>query len=206
MAAAIPGPGTWGACPSCAAAVPPGATVCPECQADGTVAAAEIRTAPRSTRHRLLAMRLLRATAIVAGIAVVAWAMIVPALSGPPNVSDPLTTSGTYSIAPGASTVLSGNITGGDYVVGNFTTVNPAGTTITVAVYNSTEWSLVFNGSEATPAWSLAASASGRIVYSPLYTDLFYFVFSNPYPPSSGINITAYIATEYESNVAAGGF
>jgi hypothetical protein len=206
MATPLPTPGTWGACPWCAGAVPPGATVCPECQAAGTVAAAELRTAPRSTRRRLLAMRVLRTTAIVVGLGVVAYAMISPVLSGPPNVSDPLTTAGTYAIAPGAFTLLSGNITGGDYVVGNFTTVNPAGTTLLVSVYNSTEWALEYNGSPAISAWSLPASASGRIVFSPLYTDMFYFVFANPYPASSGINITAYITTEYESNVAAGGF
>jgi hypothetical protein len=198
--------GVWGSCPSCAGAVPPGVRVCPECAADGAVGAGEIRTAPLATRHRLLAMRVLRVIALVAGVSVVVWAMVTPVLSGPPNVSDPLTTHGLYAIAPGASTVLSGNITGGDAVVGNFTTVNPSGTSLDIAVYNSTEWAALEDGQPATPAWSLTPTATGRIVFSPLYTDLFYFDFTNPYPVSSGINITAYIATEYESNVAAGGF
>lgn len=205
-ATAVAPEGVWGSCPSCAGAVPPGATVCPECAADGAVPAGKLPAAPASTRHRFLAMRVLRVIALVAGVSVIAWAMITPALSGPPNVSDPLTTHGMYAIAPGGSTVLSGNITGGDYVVGNFTTVNPSGTSLSVAVYNSTEWAAWQDGEEASAAWDLSPTDSGRIVFSPLYTDMFYFVFTNPYPTSSGINITAYIVTEYESNVAAGGF
>jgi hypothetical protein len=198
--------GTWGSCPSCAGAAPPGATVCPECAAVGVVPAGALPAAPASTRHRLLAMRVLRVVVLVAGVSVVAYAMITPVLSGPPNVSEPLTTEGTYTITPGASTVLSGNITGGDYVIGNFTTVNPSGASLSVAVYNSTEWGAWQNGSAAVPAWQLSPTADGRIVFTPLYTDYFYFVFTNEYPVASGINVTAYIATQYESNVMAGGF
>jgi len=144
---------------------------------------------------------------LVAGVAVgLAYTLISTALSGPPNVADPLTTSGTYTIGPGAYAVISGEVTGGDFVVGNYTTVAPAGASLAVAVYNATEWTRFANGAPATPAWSIPAQPAARIIFSAPYTDTFYFVFENPYPASSPWNITAYVVTQYESNVGDDGF
>ena len=58
----------------------------------------------------------------------------------------------------------------------------------------------------ATPAYSISPAPTGRIIYSALYTDEYYFVFENPYPVSSGLALTVYITTQYESNVGDEGF
>ena len=128
-------------------------------------------------------------------------------LQGPPVLTgDPLTTAGAYEIGPGNFTVLSGEITGGDYVIGNFSSFAPVGTNIALTVYNESAWSDFRNGSLPDPAWSVAPSPAGRIVYSAPVTDTYYFVFSNPYPVASGLTIGVYVATTYEPNVGASGF
>ncbi len=201
-----PPPSAWGTCSTCAGAVPPGAALCPQCAGTGAIPPSALSSAPRKVRRRVLELRALRVLVVVGAIVALAAALVPPALSGPPSAPDPLTTRGLYTLLPSAHTVLSGEITGGDYIVGNFTTVQPAGTDVTVSVYNTTAWEALGRGETASPAWSIPAEPSGRIVYSASYTDTYYFVFANPYPVASGISVTLYVATNYESNVATGGF
>lgn len=198
--------GAWGACRFCGVAVATGADRCGICGDEGPLSAAEVRSAPRAVRRRLAWTGTLRALIVVGVIGALAYAIVSAVVAGPPNPADPLTTSGTYTIAPEAFALISGEITGGDYVVGNFTSVSPAGAELTVAVYNSTEWSIFAERGLATPVYTVGASSSARLVYSAPYTDTFYFVFGNPYPTESGLNVTVYVATQYESNVGDDGF
>jgi len=197
---------TWGACRFCAVAVPPGAAKCPECGAPDPIASSELPKVRRSVKRRLQTLNLLR-TLIVVGVAAgLAYAMISLVLTGPPNVPDPLTTVGTYTIGAGNFTFLSGEITGGDYVQGNFTTTHPQGTNLGVSVYNSTQWVQFLEGQDPAPQWTTGPSASGLIVFAAPYTDTFTFVFTNPYPPATHLTVQAYIVTTYESNVGDDGF
>jgi len=141
------------------------------------------------------------------GVAVaLAWALVDAVATGPPNVADPLTTSGTYTLAPGMVPILTGEVTGGDYVVGNFTSLVPYEADVALSAYNSSQWSnLVQNGS-GVPAWSTPSEGSGRIVFTAEYTDTYTFVLTNPYPASSDLTVTVYVATSYESNVGDDGF
>ncbi len=207
MARTDPGPETWGTCRYCGVAVPAGSNRCVECGADLPVGAGELPHAPKRLRVRLHLLKLLR-TAIVVGVVAALLYAIVPAVLQGPLVlsSDPLTTSGMYLLGPGNFTVISGEITGGDYVVGNFTAVQPAGLNVNLTVYNSTGWSSFSDHSAATPVWSIPSTDAGRIVYSPPVTGTYYFVFSNPYPPSTHLALSVYIVTQYEPNVSGGTF
>ncbi|MGP8078299.1 MAG: hypothetical protein ACLQD8_04060 [Thermoplasmata archaeon] len=206
MAAPPPEPAPWGSCRFCGVAVRPEALTCGICGADGPIAAGGLASAPRTVRRRVRWTATLR-TLIVIGVAVgLAYTLIDAVLTGPPSVADPLTTSGVHSIPVGSVFVLSGDITGGDYVIGNYTTIDPAGLSLAVAVYNSTEWSALGLGRGAVSAWSSPPQPAGRIIFSAPYTDSYYFEFTNPYPTTSGLNVTAYITTEYESNVGDEGF
>jgi hypothetical protein len=200
-------PGTWGACRFCGVAAPEGATKCPICGAERPLSAKEVRAAPRPLRRRLKLTGFLRAVIVVAVVGGLAYAIISAELQGPPVLTgDPLTTAGTYEIEPGNFTLIWGEITGGDYVVGNFTSVTPIGTSIALSVYNTTGWDAFALHSLATPVWSLPSTYDGRIVYTAPVTDNYYFVFENPYPAASHLNVTVYITTEYESNVGDDGF
>jgi hypothetical protein len=201
-----PTPGTWGACTFCGVAVPAGATTCPICGAP-PVSAAEIRHAPSSVRRRIYMTGAFRSLIVIGVVAALAYAMISAVVTGPPIAPDPLSTAGMYVLGPGNTTVISGEITGGDYVLGNYTAVNPPGVNITLAVYNSTQWTtLVSGGLPGAPQWAPSPGSDVRIVYSAPVTDTFYFVFGNPYPLSSHITVDVYIVTEYESNSADDGF
>jgi hypothetical protein len=196
----------WGACRFCGVAVPPGASTCGICGSSHPIPAGEIATAPKPVRRRIRLTATLR-TVIVVTVAVgLAYTLIAAVIAGPPVVPDPLTTSGTSSLAPGNFTVISGNITGGDYVQGNFTSIDPPGIDISVAVYNSSEWSWFQNGT-GTPGnqWNNTPSWHGAVIFAAPYTDIYYFVFTNVLPPSSGITVEVYIATEYESDVVEDG-
>jgi hypothetical protein len=199
-------PAAWGACRYCGVATPAGAAACPICGAPAPVAAREMGSVAPSVKRRLRLTGGLRALIVVAVAVGLAYTMISAVLSGPPVAPDPLTTTGTYTVGPGHFVLLWGEISGGDYVVGNFTTVDPAGTSVAVAVYNSSEWSLFVNGTPAASAYSIPANPDARIVFTAAYTDNFYFVFTNPYPSSSNLTVTVYIATQYESNVGDDGF
>ncbi len=198
--------GTWGTCSFCGVAVPAGAANCPICGAANPIPAGALATAARPVRRRIRLWNTLR-TAIVIAVAVgLAYTLISSALSGPPTIPDPLTTSGMYTLAPGNFTVIAGNITGGDYIQGNYTSVSPPGIEISVAVYNSSEWSWFTNGTGSPGVqWNNTPTWDGAIVFAAPYTDMYYFVFTNVLPPSSGITVHVYIATVYESDVAEDG-
>jgi hypothetical protein len=198
--------GTWGACRFCGVAVPPGATQCTECGAPDPVTSSELPKLRGRVKRRLRTLNLLRTIVVVAVAVGLAYTLISLIVTGPPVVSDPLTTSGVYTIGAGNFTLISGEITGGDYVQGNFTTTDPAGTNLGVAVYNSTQIAQFLNGEDPAPQWSTGPTDSGLIVFSAPYTDTFTFVFTNPYPPSTHLTIEAYIVTVYESNVGDDGF
>lgn len=197
---------TWGVCRFCGVAVMAGASRCGICGAADPLPAAEVARAPRPVRRWVRLTHGLRVMAVVVVVVGLAYALISAELSGPPKVPDPLTTSGVYTISAGRYYLLTGEVTGGDFVVGNYSTLVPGGSSLEVAVYNSTEGSVFVNGTPAVAAWSLPAEPGGRIIFSAPYTDTYYFVFENPYPSSSQLNVTAFIETEYESNVGDDGF
>ncbi len=203
--AAPPTAAPYGSCRFCGVATPPDATACPICGIEAPIAAPTTAAAP-SVRRRVRWTHALRVLLVVGVAAGLAYTIVDAEITGPPVVADPLTTAGVHSIPIGSIFTLAGNITGGDYVVGNFTTIDPSGLSLGVVVYNSSEWGKFVNGSAATPAWSLPAADEGRIIFSAPYTDFYHFVFENPYPASSGFVVTAYITTEYESNVGDDGF
>jgi hypothetical protein len=200
-------PGTWGACPFCGAAVPPTAKHCPMCGDDAPVRARDLPSAPKSVRRRIQMTGALRGV-IVAGVSIaLAVSIITSVLQGPPVVPDPLTTAGTYALGPGNTTVIDGEITGGDFVLGNYTVMTPPGVNVTLNVYNSTQWTTIVEGGlPGPPQWSTTPGPNEQIIYSAPYTDTFYFVFGNPYPISYHLTIEVYILTQYESNVASDGF
>ncbi len=162
--------------------------------------------APKTVRRRIQLTSGLR-TLIVVGVAVaLAYSLVAAVLAGSPNIPDPLTTSGAYWIGAGNYTAISGNVTGGDYIQGNYSSMSPPGMDIAVAVYNSSEWSWFTNGTGSPGAlWNNTPNWTGAIVFSAEYTDMYYFVFSNPAPMTSHLAIEVYIVTEYESNVAEDG-
>jgi hypothetical protein len=202
-----PAPGTWGACRFCGVAVPAGASKCELCGAPEPLSAREIPNAAPAVRRRLKFTGALRAVIVVVVILGLAYAIASAEITGPPVLTgDPLTTAGMYVLAPGNFTVLSGEINGGDYVIGNFTSVDPAGTNISLSVYNTSGWVAFAVHAVATPVWTLPSTYDGRIVYSPLVTDNYYFVFVNPYPAASHLTIKVYITTTYESNSGDDGF
>jgi len=197
---------TWGVCRFCGVAVAAGAEHCGICGAADPLPASQVAQAPRPVRRWVRLTHGLRVLVVVVVIVGLAYALVPAALSGPPKVADPLTTSGVYSISASHYALIVGNVTGGDFVVGNYSTMVPAGSSLEVAVYNSTGWSAFVNGTPTTPAWSLPAQPDARIIFSAPYTDTYYFVFENPYAASSALEVTAYIETQYESNVGDDGF
>jgi hypothetical protein len=163
-------------------------------------------TVSKSQRRRLRATGAFRTLIVVAVSLGLAYTMISLVIGGPPVVADPLTTDGVYTMGPGNFTIISGEITGGDFVIGNFSTTSPVGLNIELAVYNSTQMPQFINGLGPVPQYTLGPSPSGRIVFSAPYTDTYSFVFMNPYPASSHLTYLAQISTTYESNVGDEGF
>jgi hypothetical protein len=147
-------------------------------------------------------LRVVLVVAVIGGLG----AAIVPAtLAGPTTYADPLTGVFHLVVLPGGFAQIHGNITGEDYLEGNFTVVNPPGALVTLAVYNSTDYATLRSG---VPVHAIAPPTtnvtSARIVFAAPYTDLFYFVFENPYPPASHLTENLYVSTTYESNVVIG--
>jgi hypothetical protein len=198
--------GVWGSCRYCGTAVAPGASACALCGADGPVPAASLASAPAPVRRRIAFTNGFRAVLVIGVAVALGFTLIDEALTGPPNVADPLTTAGSYRIPPGSVAFLSGNVTGGDYVVGNFTSDQPYGASVSISAYNLSGWTDRVLYGTGVPVWSTPTEGSGRIVFTSAYTDTYTFVLTNPYPPSSHLNITVYVATEYESNVGNDGF
>ena len=197
----------WGSCSFCGDAVPPDAKICPTCGKvwAGTSAehAAELRSRPAHRRAVLLRwLRILVVVAIVGGIG---WAIISAEISGPTTFSDPLTGAWTFTIPPQGWNILAGNITGEDYVTGNFTVESPVAADIVVMIYNSTEFAAFYQHEQAQPAAAPYKNVSSAyIVFAAPYTDTFYFVFENPYPTSSNLTEKLYVTTTYQTNVVLG--
>lgn len=145
-----------------------------------------------------------RSAIVIAVAAGLGWALLSAVLTGPPTIADPLTTHGTYVIEPGNYTVLSGWITGEDYIDGNYTILNPVGTSLTFVVYNSSGYLAFLRHQPATPQWTQSGVSSSGIVFAAPYTDTYYLLFVNPYIPTSGIVETIYISTNYQTNVVIG--
>ncbi len=200
-------PGTWGTCRFCGVAVPFGAAKCPECDAAGPLSPSALRAAPKRLRWRVRFTGILRTVIVVGVIGGLAYATIAAVFQGPPVLTgDPLTTAAGYLVGPGNFTEISGEITGGDYVVGNYSSFNPVGMEIGFVIYNSSEWTSFVADGHPTPTYTGTTAYSGRIVYSAPVTDNYYFVFTNPYPTSTHLTYGIYVETEYESNVGDDGF
>jgi len=199
--------GTWGTCRFCGVAVEPGATKCGICGAERPIAAGEAATATPKERRWIGLTHAFRTFIVVVVIAGLAYAILSAELAGPPVLTgDPLTTTGTYMLGPGNYTVISGDITAGDYVTGNFTTVDPVGVNIGLTVYNSTEWNQIQAGVWPAPLYQVTPTDNAAFVYPPIVTDTYYFVFTNPYPLTSHLTVGVYITTLYNPNVANDGF
>ncbi len=199
--------GAWGACRFCGVATRAGSPVCEICGAAQPIPAAELAHVPRALRRRLRLTGALRSSIVVVVVVGLAYLIVSAVLQGPPVLTgDPLTTAGGYAIGAGNSTVIYGEITGGDYVIGNFSSYAPLGANIALSVYNTSNWDAYRSGGVASSAYTIAPSPSARIVFSAPTTETYYFVFSNPYPVSSHLTVSVYIATQYESNVGNSGF
>ncbi len=147
--------------------------------------------------------------ALMIGVSIaLAYAVIDAVVTGPPVVADPLDTSGSYAVPVGSTAIFAGNITGGDYIVGNFTSVLPSEANVTMATYTTSVWyaSLANGTALGSPLWTTPSEGSGRIVFSPEVTGNYTFVLTNGYPTSSHLVITVYVTTQYESNVGDDGF
>ncbi|MCI4339672.1 MAG: hypothetical protein L3J73_00165, partial [Thermoplasmata archaeon] len=97
----------WRTCRVCGGAVPGDQRICPTCGQTTSVATDQIAKLPTGARRRVRAVQVARSL-IVIGVAVgLAYALISAVWSGPPTFADPLTTRGTYTIAPGNFTYLS---------------------------------------------------------------------------------------------------
>lgn len=192
---------TWGTCLTCGDATPPGAERCPACGKEGPFRTADVASVPSRTRWRLRLHRWFRSS-LVAGVAVALAAVLIQAAwTGPPTVADPLSVAHGYTVAPGHYAVLSGQITGEDYILGNYSVVTPPGAIADFAIFNSTEYArFVANPVTAAPAYA-ENSSSARIVFSALETDTYFLVWQNPYSPATGLTLTLFVHTEYQSNV-----
>lgn len=149
-------------------------------------------------------LRVARALIVVGVVIALVYATASAVLSGAPVLADPLTTHGAFEVGPGNFSVLSGAITGEDYVEGNYTVMNPPGGLIGFVVYNTSEFAAFHVGaSVANQSW-VGPSSAGRIVFDAPYTDTFYLVFESPYPATSSLQLLVYVETNYESNVDVG--
>ena len=201
---AAPDPAAWRTCRYCGGAVPPEGPICPTCGQNSTVATDQISTLPAPARRWLRVTQAVRVAIVLAVAAFLAYAIVGAAWTGPPTITDPLTTAATYTIAPGNFTYLSGAITGEDYIDGNYTIISPVGTQLDFTVYNASSFLEFYAGQPAVPQWNQTGPDIGTIVFSAPYTDTFFLVFTNPYLPTSGIVMTVYIVTNYQSNVVIG--
>lgn len=165
--------------------------------------AAETRSRP--LRRRIALLRWLRVLVVVGIVSAIGWAIVSAELSGPTSFPDPLTGTWTLTVAAGHWSLLAGNITGEDYVTGNFSVVSPVSGEVVVFIYNASEFA-AFNAHDAASpvAPPYTNVSTSRIVFAAPYTDEFYFVFENPYPAASGLTEKIYVSTTYETNVVIG--
>lgn len=150
-------------------------------------------------------LRGLRVLVVVGIVVAIGWAIVSAELSGPTTFPDPLTGSWTLTVAAGHWSLLAGNITGEDYVTGNFSVVSPVSGNVVLYIYNASEFAAFTAHHPAKPvAPPYTNVSSSRIVFAAPYTDEFFFVFENPYPAASGLTERIYVATTYETNVVIG--
>lgn len=199
-----PAPATFGTCRYCGDAVPPDALTCPICGSDRPIRADDEAGLKGSSKHRFRFLQVGRTVVVVGVVVLLAVLMIQAAFTPAPVAANPLTESNTYVVPAGGYTSLGGYITGADYIQGNYTVLNPPGADLTLVVFNSTEFTKFTDNQSAAPMLTQAAGSSERIVFSALYTDNYFFVFLNEYPAASGLNLTFYVTTTYESNVNLG--
>lgn len=156
-------------------------------------------------RRRLLLLRTLRVLVVVAIVVSIGWAIISAEISGPTTFPDPLTGVRTLTVTPGGWSYFAGNITGEDYLTGNFSVMTPPGANVTVWVYNASEFGDFLIHEVAHPAAPPYTNVSAaRIVFAAPYTDKFYFVFGNPFPVGSDLTERVFVTTTYETNVVIG--
>lgn len=196
----------WGSCSFCGDAVPPDAKICPTCgKEQGTLAERLAQARSRPGRRRATLLAWLRILVVVGVVAAIGWAIIAAEISGPTTYADPLTGTWTLTVVPGGWGLIAGNITGEDYITGNFSVETPVAADVMVYIYNSTEFSVFYAHELAQPVTQPYANvSSARIVFAAPYTDTFYFVFENPYPAGSNLTEKIYVATTYETNVVLG--
>jgi hypothetical protein len=196
--------GTYATCRMCGDIVPPDAATCPICGTDRPIRRADEAglTGWRKKRFRLI--QVARVSVVLAVVVLLAGLMIQAALTPAPVAADPLTETSVLTAVPGGYEAISGDVTGADYIQGNYTVLTPPGADLTLSIYNQSAFAHYAAGQ---PAQAMQAQPSGdneRIVFSALYTDTYYFVFANNYPAGSGINVTFYVTTTYETNVVVG--
>jgi hypothetical protein len=190
----------WGTCSTCGDAMPPGATRCGSCGKEYALPPSHATPTPRTLR-RLRLHRSARA-AIVAGIAVgLAGLMGLAVYQGPPIAADPLTNHWLLRADAGNFTTFSGAVTGGDYVTGNFTVLDPPGAVLLFEVFNASEFVRFTRDAPATPAQAPTNASAALIDFSAVVTDTYFFVWQNAYPRATQINVTVYVVTQYMSNV-----
>ncbi|HTT26112.1 MAG TPA: hypothetical protein VMH90_04015 [Thermoplasmata archaeon] len=191
----------YGTCRVCGDAVPPGAATCPICGASDPIRADQIPELRGARKHRFRLLQYGRSVVVIAVVVGLALLLVQAAFTPPPVANNPLTQQTTLTVAPGHFLEIAGAITGADYIQGNFTVLNPPGANLTFEIFNSTEFPTFDIGGEASPMQPSLTGSSERIVYAALYTDTYYFVWINNYPASSGLNLTFYVTTTYETNV-----
>jgi hypothetical protein len=200
MAPETPTP-EYGTCRVCGDAVPPGAATCPICGSKDPIRAEQVSSLRGAKEHRFKLLKYGRVTVVVAVVVGLTVLLIQAALTPPPVADNPLTQTSTLTVAPGQFLEIAGEITGADYIQGNYTVLNPPGANLTFEIFNSTEFPAFDVGHPATPMQQSLTGSNVRIVYAALYTDTYYFVWVNPYPSTSGLNLTFYVTTTYETNV-----
>ncbi len=201
MPADAPTPeGPFTTCPFCGEANPPGLKKCRICGQNGLLTTGAPVTLPKRQRRWYYLVRYGR-IAVVAAVAIgLGVLMLQAALTPAPIAADPLTQSSTLTAPAGSYVELSGAITGGDYIQGNYTVTNVPGALLTLLIYNDSQWSQFLQGYTPASQEPMSPSASNAFVFSAPYTDTFHFVWVNHYPTVSGLNLQFYDKTEYEPN------
>ena len=196
----------WTSCTFCGDAVPPTAKLCPTCGLpQGTPAERAALAKTRPIRRRTRVLRWLRILVVVAIAGGIGYAIISAEISGPTTFPDPLTGAWTLSVQPGGWGLIAGNITGEDYIVGNFSVETPVAADVVVLIFNSSEFGAFYAHQSAQPAVPAYTNvSSSRLVFAAPYTDEFFFVFENPYPATANITERVYVTTTYETNVVLG--
>jgi hypothetical protein len=190
----------WGTCAFCGDSFPPNGEKCPTCGYTKSVKAGDAASLPRKERHHLRFVQGIRIAIILGAVVGLSYLMVTAAIEPQTAASDPLTSAGSWTIGPGNFSELQGEITGDDYIVGNYTVTAPVAAAVTLVVYNDSQFAQFVLHAPAQPLYEVNETAQALLVFSAPYTDTFHFVFENPYGAASGISIHVYIVTNYESN------